>query len=437
MEDFKPGKILKLLNGDEITVVIKLGEGGQGVVYKVLSKGKEYALKWYLHSFLKSIASQNQSNVDKYYNNLVNNASMGSPSNDFLWPLAITEKQDDSFGYLMDVRPPQYLSFVRLLNAVDRFKSTTAVINSTINMVNAFQALHRKGYSYQDLNDGNFFVNPENGDVLICDNDNVAPYGEGFGIGGKSRYMAPEIVLGKAKPNINTDAFSLSVVLFMFYFLSHPLEGSKVAECPCLTEANEKRLYAVEPVFIYDPDNASNRPVRGIHNNVINLWPLFPTYLRDTFIRAFCQGTKNLDDRLAESEWKKILYRLKDDIIECPKCGEGNFASLEKNNTIECCDCSLKIEKPLFLSCREFDIALYPGKCITERHSEGGDPANVIGMVIQNKNNPNLWGIKNVSDKLWIAHMPNGVEKTINKNDVVPVLKDVSIIFGITRTVIK
>ena len=30
------------------------------------------------------------------------------------------------------------------------------------------------GYSYQDLNDGNFFINPQSGDVLICDNDNVA-----------------------------------------------------------------------------------------------------------------------------------------------------------------------------------------------------------------------------------------------------------------------
>lgn len=37
--------------------------------------------------------------------------------------------------------------------------------------------LHRHGYSYQDLNDGNFFINPESGDVLICDNDNVMPQG--------------------------------------------------------------------------------------------------------------------------------------------------------------------------------------------------------------------------------------------------------------------
>lgn len=32
---------------------------------------------------------------------------------------------------------------------------------------------------------------------MICDNDNVAPYGENLGIAGKCRYMAPEVVIGK------------------------------------------------------------------------------------------------------------------------------------------------------------------------------------------------------------------------------------------------
>ena len=36
MSDFKSGTKIKLTNGDEITVKSKLGEGGQGAVYKVL-----------------------------------------------------------------------------------------------------------------------------------------------------------------------------------------------------------------------------------------------------------------------------------------------------------------------------------------------------------------------------------------------------------------
>lgn len=422
MSDFKKGKKLKLVSGEDIEIVNKIGEGGQGVVYKVRYQNKEFALKWY---FSKLITNQT-----KFYNNLVNNVVLGSPAKEFLWPLAVTEIQEDSFGYIMELRPLEYKNFAHFLNAVEKFNSTTSVINAGINMVSAFQALHRKGYSYQDLNDGNFFINPDNGDVLICDNDNVAPYGESLGVGGKSRYMAPEVVLGKTKPNLDTDLFSLAVVLFMMFFISHPLEGARVVSCPCLTEENEKEFYANEPVFVYDPNNSSNRPVRGIHNNIINLWNLFPDYFQDSFIQSFTKGIESMNGRLMESEWKKIFYKLKDETILCHKCGEENFTSLSNNNTIECCECKNIIDKPLSLKYIDFEVALFPNKQITEWHSENGDYSKIIGSIVQNRKKPNLWGIRNLTDKMWLVDMPNNEQKVVRQNEVVPVLKGVSIDFG-------
>ena len=52
---FKNGDKLKLLNGDEISVKSLLGDGGQGEVYLVSYNGKDYALKWYLSKYLKSL----------------------------------------------------------------------------------------------------------------------------------------------------------------------------------------------------------------------------------------------------------------------------------------------------------------------------------------------------------------------------------------------
>ncbi|MBS4026099.1 MAG: serine/threonine protein kinase [Clostridia bacterium] len=429
MEEFKHGQKIKLTNGGELTVVSKLGEGGQGIVYKVKYNDKEYALKWYFPKLIK--------NPNKFYNNLSKNATMGSPAKEFLWPLAVTDIQNSSFGYIMKIRTAEYKNFAHFLNAVVRFKSTNAVIDATLNMVNAFQSLHRKGYSYQDLNDGNFFVNPDNGDILICDNDNVAPYGESLGVGGKSRYMAPEVVLGKTKPNLDTDLFSLAVVLFMLIYISHPLEGAKVAGCPCLTDEAEKKFYASEPVFVCDPKDSSNRPVRGIHNNVINLWPLFPQYLQNAFVRSFGDGINNISQRLMEAEWKKIFLRLKDDILPCPKCGEENFVSLAQNEIIDCCECKNKIIKPLLLSYRDFEIALAPTKNITEWHTEDGDYLKIVGTVVQNKSNPNLWGIRNISEKLWLVKFPNDDEKTVKQNEVMPILKDVTISFGTKKAIIN
>ena len=46
MSDFKPGTKIKLTNGGTVTVKSKIGEGGQGSVYKVDYDGKDYALKW-------------------------------------------------------------------------------------------------------------------------------------------------------------------------------------------------------------------------------------------------------------------------------------------------------------------------------------------------------------------------------------------------------
>lgn len=70
------------------------------------------------------------------------------------------------------------------------------MLAAAMKICEGFRMLHLKGYSYQDLNDGNFFIRPSDGDVLICDNDNVMPQGQKSGIMGKARYMAPEIVAG-------------------------------------------------------------------------------------------------------------------------------------------------------------------------------------------------------------------------------------------------
>ena len=70
------------------------------------------------------------------------------------------------------------------------------MIDAALNMIKAFRILHNAGLFYQDINEGNFAIDPNNGDVKIMDNDNVAPSGKSTGVLGKPRYMAPEIVIG-------------------------------------------------------------------------------------------------------------------------------------------------------------------------------------------------------------------------------------------------
>lgn len=418
------GKMTKIpLTSGEIAIISdKLGEGGQGVVYRVSVGTTEYALKWYHPNTL--------SNPSRFYKNLANNVRDGAPTKAFLWPLYLAQEQGDSFGYIMNLRAKTYKDFSEFLLAKVRFGSIAAAINACLCITNGFRDLHRLGFSYQDLNDGNFFIEPHSGEVLICDNDNVAPYGESLGIAGKARYMAPEVVRNISKPNVMTDRFSLAVILFRILFLDHPLEGKKVL-VPCLTEELELKFYGKEPIFIYDPNDDSNRPVRGVHGNVIRFWQLYPKFIRDKFIAAFTKeamhGTK---PRVTDNEWQILFTQLRDLLIVCP-CGSETFLLPDADSSI-CLGCGVKIPRPSVLSVQKYKIPLFPGKQLYRCHidNDSDEYREVCGEVVRNPKNPQLWGLVNKSKKAWVVTYTDNTVKTIAPNEVVLIIKTREINFG-------
>ena len=92
MVEFEKGKKIKVHGGQKLEIIEKLGEGGQGIVYKVLYADRQMALKWYFPNKL--------SDSRAFYDNLLNNIKQGAPNKSFLWPQMITEWYDGSFGYL-------------------------------------------------------------------------------------------------------------------------------------------------------------------------------------------------------------------------------------------------------------------------------------------------------------------------------------------------
>lgn len=424
MKEFQKGQRIKTVSGGELEVIQKLGEGGQGVVYKVNYNGKPLALKWYFGNKLN--------NADKFYRNIQNNIKQGTPTGAFLWPLEITEYFEGSFGYLMELRPPEYKDFSLFLLAKVHFANIEALINTALCITNGFRELHNRGYSYQDLNDGNFFVNPKIGDVLICDNDNVAPYGENLGIAGKCRYMAPEVVMGQKRPDSHTDRFSLAVVLYMLLFLNHPLEGKRTM-CPCLTEELERKFYGSDPVFVWDPANDANRPVRGVHTNEIKLWPLYPAFVRKTFEKAFSHEVMVGNDtthRVIEKEWQEVFTTLRDLTIKC-SCGSETFID-PSQQSCRCINCGKSIERPPILKVKKYHAALAPGKKLYACHVQydSDDFKEAKGEVISSRNNPSLLGLRNDSNNTWEAILPNGSSKGYPNGQVIKLGKGIKINFG-------
>ena len=424
MAEFQQGQRIKTLSGKELEVIQKLGEGGQGIVYKVKYDGKELALKWYFGNKLHD--------ADSFYRNIQNNIKKGAPTDAFLWPLEITEYFEGSFGYLMKLRPPAFKDFSQFLLAKARFSSIKAIINAGLSITNGFRELHRAGFSYQDLNDGNFFINPSTGEVLICDNDNVAPYGENLGIAGKCRYMAPEVVVGKKRPDIHTDRFSLAVVLYLLLFLNHPLEG-KGTMCPCLTEELERKFYGENPVFVWDEKDDSNRPVRGVHVNEIKLWPVYPNFIRKVFEEAFSKESmvgNDTEHRVQEKIWQESFVKLRDSIVTCPHC-QGESIVDPDNGSGDCVNCSKTSGYPV-LKIKKYRVILTPGQTLLACHTihDSDSFKHITGEIITSKNNAAIMGIRNLSDRSWMVTLPDGSTRTFDKGQVVKVGKGININFG-------
>jgi DNA-binding helix-hairpin-helix protein with protein kinase domain len=405
MADLRKGYTVKTKDFKTIRVGEKLGEGGQGAVYKVDYNGQPKAFKWYTGKKFK--------NPGKFYQNLENNIKKGKPTNAFLWPEDLTERQggqtSGGFGYIMDLRPPEYKNFSRFLIGKEGFASITAMVNAALNITAGFRELHLKGYSYQDLNDGNFFINPKSGDVLICDNDNVSEYGKNSGIAGKARYMAPEIVAKGKEPDVKTDRFSLAVVLFLLWTHNHPLEGKNA--CPvCMDAAHEKLIYGKKPVFIFDPGDDSNRPVQGIHKGAINNWPELPEYLQKEFIKAFSKEVMaDPHKRIIDQEWLRIFIRMRGEIYKC-SCGHVYFADPVTPNP--CPSCKKVNDFPFTIKTYRYNLPVHQRTklyaCHTEKDSD--DFVTPSGIV---STTDGAFKIKNTSEKNWSITKGGGTKPLV------------------------
>ena len=415
--------------GNTVTVLDLLGEGGQGEVYLAEMNGTRYALKMY-----KDAVS-----ADFHYN-LKNNIRRGAPSKEFLWPKILLDFEDGDVGYMMDLRPTSYVSFVSYLTGKHTFASKKVMLRWCITLCDSFKKLHEQGYSYQDLNDGSFFFNPKTGDLLICDNDNVTADKKNLGILGKMRYMAPEIVRGDKTrngtpqyPDMHSDKFSLAVILFMALCLGNPFEGERLKNYDIVDEDAEFEMFGKDPVFVYHKTDRSNRPIRGYHSAVLRRWAYIPLYIKEAFHRTFVDGLVDREnERTTPLEWIKLLTRYLDEIITCKDCGYEYIAGFgEKKRFDTCPACNAPTKDFCTLHVGRSAIALDLGKEIFLPHVDkySSEYLQPIGRVVANKTNPSVWGIKLALDGECEIADRSGTQKTIREHGVIPILRALKIKF--------
>lgn len=316
----RPGQLLRCVESQAPCQVDSLlGDGGQGEVQKVWVDGQAYALKWYNDLVLRvdtTLRRRLQVAIDH-----------GAPSSSFLWPFELVTLPDGSrLGYLMRLRTPHFVKAHEVLSrqALPRFRALATI---GWQLTEALLALHAKGLIYQDLNAGNVFLDPASGRIELCDNDNVDIDGAPSVMGGVWEFQAPEVVLRLAGPSRATDLYSLAVMLFRLLHLGHPLVGACELRHPNLTSPSVlRRIYGSEARFVFDPADASNRPLPERHGPVLGHWAIYPEALRRLFVRAFTVGLHDpLHGRVQETEWRHAMRQLLDAVYPCPHCGAENF----------------------------------------------------------------------------------------------------------------
>ena len=411
MPTLKNGSQLPLVDGRSIRISAFIDEGGQGEVYRVEMDGAEYALKWYS----KITPSE------EFYKNILHNIRMGAPADYFLWPLAVTEKLGGRFGYIMKLRPANYRKYSEFLTGEARFASWDTLFVTALNITDGFMKLHSLGYSYQDLNEGSFFIDPDNGDLLICDNDNVAPFGVNLGVKGMPKYMAPEVVTDRERPNTHSDRYSLAVILFRLFYIDHPLEGRYTVQFP-LTDANGARLFGEEPLFIYDPKDKSNRPLPSAHENVIRRWQMFPPDLTAAFTKAFTDGLKNIDSRITELQWLDVLIRARGMLVRLN--GREQFVNGYQPETVPDGCRLLRTDEQIIAVAP--DTVLY--QCQTDCTST--DYKTPSGCVRASVSNPDVYGLGNLSADTWMVTLPGKEPVRVPPRKFAPLLPGTIISFG-------
>ncbi|CAD7695366.1 unnamed protein product [Ostreobium quekettii] len=421
------------LDGETVELLEKLGEGGQGSVWRARVCDEYFALKWYEPGSSQEISRR-----------LSRLIAIGRPSDAFLWPVAVVrDTEDKGFGYLMPMLEPGYRAVTELMSGAVEI-SYQALVTSAARLAGAFRDLHARGMCYGDINFENIFIHPHTGAILICDNDNVVVDGDETSVLGTMRFMAPEIVRGEGRPCADTDRWSLAVLLFYMFMVHHPLEGALEQNIRCLDLPAMEQLYGYAPRFIFDPDDVSNRPDPERQQSVILYWGIYPLFLKDHFTRSFTEGIADpRDGRVRETEWIEVMRRLLDSLCPCP-CGADNFYDVDVLRAApltraRCWDCGARISLPARMRLEDGRvIILREGTTLCGHHllKFPGDRGDDVFAVVRRDERGHL-ALSNVSEQTWRMNFIGKPWTDLRPGEELSLESCVAILFEDTRDMPK
>ena len=425
-------------SGITYSTIKTLGSGGQGTVFLVedINSKKQYAAKWYK----KNLSTPDQL---KQIQELV---SRGTPKSQdmgiyFIWPIeCISSDESDCVGYVMPlIDTSRFYTIHQITDRQVRQPKLNILCKICRHLVTALEQLHSQGLAYCDINVDNIMVDPQSGEIVICDNDNVIVNNTDAPVLGVWDFMAPEVALGDSKPNADSDLYSVAVLLYYLWMWEHPMSGKAFYSLRCHDNIAKKKFFAEQPLFVFDPNDSSNSAegVDILELHVARWNRMCPNKLKDMFTRVFTEGVKSTHRRPRLSEWQRVFAELESNVLMC-QCEALNLWGGDEKSIL-CFSCQSPLKPSLVI---EVDHG-HAGKTtipvaadieIRNYHLEPGDyqkeGRQILGKIENHPKSPGNYIIRNLTSFQWNFIAPDSSVLTIEAGQARPILPEVNIQFS-------
>jgi DNA-binding helix-hairpin-helix protein with protein kinase domain len=263
--------------------------------------------------------------------------NLGEDEQFLAWPLGIVDRLNGQArtGVVTRRVPNSYVPLYKLIyspvDAVSQFqqgRSWLEYLKMARGTAAAVRAIHGKGMAHADIHLKNFLVHPTSGEVVLIDLDGLVV--KGFlppQVKGMPGFIAPEVLMGKSRPEELTDRHSLAVLILWILLLRNVMQTQR-----CYDDEDPQRDdelgYGEYACFSENANDRRNAvPGAGtplFRRGALSYRALTPK-LQELTERALIEGLHNPPKRPQAQEWERALAEAYDVLVGCPTCRQSFF----------------------------------------------------------------------------------------------------------------
>lgn len=263
--------------------------------------------------------------------------NLGEDERFLAWPLGIVDRVDNQakVGVVTRRIPSSYVPLYKLIyspvDAVQQFRqgrSWLEYLKIARGAAAAVRTIHGKGMAHADVHLKNFLANPLTGEVVLIDLDGLVV--KGFlppQVKGMPGFIAPEVMMGKTKPDELTDRYSLAVLVLWVLLLRNVMQTQKCYD-PDDERHDDELGYGQYACFSENPNDqrnwVSNIGTPLFRKGALSYRVLTPK-LQELTEKALIEGLFDPPKRPQAVEWERALAEAYDVLAPCPACRQSFF----------------------------------------------------------------------------------------------------------------